>query len=306
METRPGRSNSNGNDSYNSDESVDSDQEFSFIEDRERKIPTKVKKKAATILSVDVKPNGEDNGPAGIVKSKTLQGPLPAIDETDFANILESFEGFEGTRLSPKASTPTKKGDSGYEEPISNFKPVKDPYATVKKAGSGKENDSVVASQSNASQDVEKHYKYAPLPQLPGSEAGKPSTLLEIASKFIVNDGNLNDVGQESAGEPLKLNDDTKRLEEEVPVEDARPKESGDVVAETTVKDLPSDIRSENIGSKPVEQSNDLHENAAGLVEQVIGSNKETMNLATLRSKEDMSSDNDSSTLAKTRERQKL
>ena len=133
-------------DSYNSDESMDSDTEFSFIEDKAKKIPQRAKKNALS-FSVDIKPPTEDGGSQiGVVKAKNGIGAMPVIDETDFSQMLRQLQSLdsksESSNEQADSSSLTADADfvmvgrsnSGYEEPIpSPDKIVTAPYSTVNK-----------------------------------------------------------------------------------------------------------------------------------------------------------------------------
>lgn len=185
---------------YNSDESIDSDAEFSFIEDRGKKIPQKAKKNAPS-FSVDIPAADADGTGKGTVKANNLPGGMTPIAETDFAELMGNFEGFNvDTDESDKRdwndseSLATETGfvvlgktSSGYEEPIpAPDKILTVPYATVNKNRQGPGNGTLKGSAPklieldvgesfddqnvgavNPSLELLDKYKGEPLPDLP-------------------------------------------------------------------------------------------------------------------------------------------
>ena len=200
----------NRNGSYNSDESMDSDTEFSFIEDKAKKIPAKAKKKAPS-FSVKLQASETDGVPQATVKANDVIGNMPSISEMAFADMLDSFKGFDSENNKAdgegKESSVDEAGfvmlgktGSGYEEPI----PPPDsiitvPYATVNRNPNSRGNGTLKESvptvvevntsipetaykQTNdvlePNEDTKAKYKTEPLPELPAK------TLYEKSKKW--------------------------------------------------------------------------------------------------------------------------
>ena len=202
-------------DSYNSDESMDSDTEFSFIEDKAKKIPQQAKKNALS-FSVDIKPPTEDGGShIGVVKAKNALGAMPVIDETDFSQMLRQLQSLD-SKSEPSNEEANSSGltvdadfvmvgrsNSGYEEPIpAPDKIVTAPYSTVNKNEIRKGNGTLLEDDSG-------HTK--PQPTF-SADNTKSSTLSadakavtlpdDVKSKTIVKQPSLEEV-EKYKNEPL-------------------------------------------------------------------------------------------------------
>ena len=181
--------------SYNSDESMDSDTEFSFIEDNAKKVPQRAKKNAAS-FSVNIW-NGADKSSQGTVRANNLPGGMPSICETEFADMLGSFEGFDVEKSEKdrkgdneeKSASETDfvvlgKTNSGYEDPI----PPTDhivavTYATVSK------NKSAIGN---------------------GTLKNSTPTLIEVVRNKSVKSGEpvASEFDEQEDGEPVKPSDE--------------------------------------------------------------------------------------------------
>ena len=244
----------NHNGSYNSDDSIDSDTEFSFIEDKGKKIPAKAKKKAPS-FSVKFRTSETDGAPQATVKANDVIGDMPPISEMAFADILSNFKGFdpEDSAADGGGKEPSVdetgfvmigKTSSGYEEPIPPAsKIVTVPYAKVDRnktsRGNGALKESATAvvevdvtvpvtaadKQTNyalePSEDAVAKYKSEPLPELP------PKTLYE-KSKEWENDAekyeNLKSIIQDETG--TDRNDEDPSGEGEQFIVDSRHQDS--------------------------------------------------------------------------------
>eukprot|EP00795_Rhopilema_esculentum_P006830 gene6830-12423_t len=181
--------------SYNSDESMDSDTEFSFIEDKLKAVPPRMKKNGPG-FSVEIRqPNGSNKAPQGTVKLVNAPGAMPSIAETNFAEMLGNFAGFDlqeetsektaekssERSLSSSGFVMVEKTNSGYEEPIPAAKGVTAPYATVKKKGNAKDSsteaqggeikdstqEDSMTGVKEPPEDIVRKYENEPLPELP-------------------------------------------------------------------------------------------------------------------------------------------
>eukprot|EP00794_Sanderia_malayensis_P015150 gene15150-16707_t len=237
------------NEGYDSDESMDSDTEFSFIEDKGRRIPARTKK-SAPVFSVEIKPDANDGAVGTVSSKKEGSGTLPSIAEVNFADMMSNFEGFnedtqgEKPELNKSISSEfvmVEKTNSGYEEPIpAPERIVKDPYAKVNK---DKVNDSeggpellhsfsidgtvVKAENKEPDQsDVEK-YRNEPLPELPvetlyqkakewtSDSEHLESDVVEGESEPRTNEVNLDETSESPAESKSEANDDVVALVKE-------------------------------------------------------------------------------------------
>ena len=196
---------------------MDSDTEFSFIEDKAKKNSRKASKAAAS-FSVNIRDSGVDGLPQGTVRANNLPGGMSPISETAFADMLGSFKGFDdengpseakddhtGSSMTDAGFVMLGKTNSGYEEPIPPPELiVTTPYATVNKdknmhgngtlketasavmevdmSQSEEDNDAVVGSPKPSNEVLEK-YKTEPLPGLPAK------TLYEKSKEWDKNLG---------------------------------------------------------------------------------------------------------------------
>ena len=218
--------------SYNSDESMDSDTEFSFIEDKLKAVPPRMKKNGPG-FSVEIRqPNGANKAPQGTVKLVNAPGAMPSIAETNFAEMLGNFAGFDlqeetsektagkspDTSLTGSGFVMVEKTNSGYEEPIpAADKVVTAPYATVKKKENAKDSSAeaqggeidnsiqvVGIGVKEPPEDVVEQYKNEPLPDLPAK------TLYERSKEWGESLGNEYE-NLKATVPDVNINDDKER-----------------------------------------------------------------------------------------------
>ena len=230
--------------SYNSDESMDSDTEFSFIEDRARKIPAKIEKRAPS-FSIDFRASETDGTPQATVTANGLLGNMDPITEIPFSELVSNFKGFDGRKdvVDGDGGEPSiddtgfimlGKTGSGYEEPI----PPPDMIVTVpptraarsrngKGNGTLKEQPSSVVEVNKSvpardqaidsmqpNDELWAKYKTEPLPEIPAKTLYEKSKEWTDAHREYENLENIvpvdNEARQESedTGENLKLSTD--------------------------------------------------------------------------------------------------
>jgi len=239
--------------SYNSDESMDSDTEFSFIEDRAKKVPAKIEKRAPS-FSIDFRASETDGVPQATVTANGLPGNMDPITEIPFAELVSNFKGFDsgkdvvdGDVMEPSIDDTgfvmLGKTGSGYEEPI----PPPDMIVTVpctkvarsrngKGNGTLKDQPSLVVKVNRSipardqtidskqpDDELCSKYKNEPLPEIPVKTLFEKSKEWTDAQGEYENLENIvpidNEAGQDSkvTGETnLKLNTDAVNQEEAV------------------------------------------------------------------------------------------